>query len=173
MIVTLPELLATLRMEVGLAKGFRIKSVILLFRLASYCHHGKSPMRVLFRPIAILYKLYTEFLLGMELPANTVIGSGLCLFHGVGLVVHGKARFGSGCVLRQGVTVGNKGGNGEDADLVPVIGNNVEFGAGAIVIGNVNIGDNVVIGAGVVITKDVPANSVVVGAAPRILVKKK
>ena len=170
---TLNNMLATVRLELGLAKGVRMKSVLLLFRLASYSYLGSSPIRYVFRPIAVLYKIYAEFLLGIELPAGTIIGSGLRLYHGVGLVVHKDVRFGSHCTLRQGVTIGNKGGDGDDANVVPVIGNDVEFGAGAIVIGKVNIGDNVIIGAGVVVTKDIPENSVVVGSAPRILVKKK
>ena len=169
---TFNELISTLNLELSLAKGIRIKSVILLFRLATYSYLGKSPIRYTFRPVSVLYKLYAEFLLGIELPAGTVIGPGLRLYHGVGLVVHKNVRFGSNCVLRQGVTIGNKSGDGTGANGVPVIGNDVEFGAGAIVIGEVTIGNNATIGAGVVVTKDVPENSVVVGPAPRILVKK-
>lgn len=167
MMASLRDLFALVRLELGLAKGFRMRSVIVLFRLASYAFHGRSVIRHIFRPIAIIYKIYTEFLLGIELPAGTRIGSGLRIYHGVGLVVHKGVLIGSDCVLRQGVTIGNKGED-EQANLLPVIGDNVEFGALAIVIGNVHIGDNVIIGAGTVITKDVPKNSVVVGASSRI-----
>jgi putative colanic acid biosynthesis acetyltransferase WcaB len=125
-------------------------------------------MRYAFKPIAILYKFYTEFLLGIELPASTQIGPGLRIYHGVGLVVHQGVRIGSGCVLRQGVTIGNKGEE-ERASFLPIIGDNVNFGAGAIVIGGVNIGDNSTIGAGTVVTKDLPPNSVAVGAPFHIL----
>jgi len=169
MIDTLAKLFSTIRLEQRLARGVRLKSVVILFRLASFSYHGRSAIRFAFRPIAILYKIYTEFLLSIELPAGTDIGPGLRLYHGVGLVVHKGARFGSNCTLRQGVTVGNKGGDGANANIVPCIGNDVEFGAGAIVIGGINVGNNVIIGAGVVVTKDVPDNSVVVGTAPRIL----
>jgi serine acetyltransferase len=170
--LTLRDLFALIRLEFGLAKGLRMRSVILLFRLSSYAFQGQSAIRHIFRPVAVFYKIYAEFILGIELPAQTRIGPGLRILHGVGLVVHKGARLGSGCMLRQGVTIGNKG-DGEKTNLLPVIGNNVEFGAGAIVIGNVNIGDNVIIGAGVVVTKDVPENSVVVGPPPRIFVRKK
>jgi len=168
---SLGDIFRILKLELGLAKGFRMSSVIVFFRIASYAINGQSPMRHFFRPIAVLYKIYTEFLLGIELPAGTEIGQGLRVYHGVGLVIHKGVRIGTGCVLRQAVTIGNKG-EGEHADLLPVIGDNVEFGAGATVIGNLKIGDNVIIGAGTVVTKDVPSNSVVVGPPARILAKK-
>jgi serine acetyltransferase len=148
-----------------------MRSVVLLFRVASYAYYGSSPIRHFFRPIAFLYRIYTEYLLGIELPAKTQIGAGLRIFHGVGLVVHKGVRIGSGCVLRQGVTIGNKGDD-ERATFLPVIGDNVSFGAGAIVIGGVTIGDNSTIGAGTVVTKDLPPNSVAVGAPFHILKAK-
>jgi serine acetyltransferase len=169
--ISLRDLFNIVQLEFSLAKGFRISSVIVLFRLASYAFYGQSVIRHFFQPIAIFYKIYTEFFLGIELPARTKVGVGLCIYHAVGLVVHKGVIIGNNCVLRQGVTIGNRGEGGA-ANLLPVIGNNVEFGAGAIVIGNVKIGDNVMIGAGAVVTKDIPPNSVVVGPAFRILDRK-
>jgi len=169
--MTLAGLSTLIKLEAGLATGFKMKSVIILFRLASFSYLNKSAVRYAFRPFAALYKIYADFLLGIELPAKTQVGPGLRIHHGVGLVVHGNVRFGKGCMLRQGVTIGNKG-DGDNADRLPTIGNNVEFGAGAIVIGGITVGDNSIIGAGVVLTKDVPENSVVVGPPPRILTRK-
>ena len=54
----------------------------------------------------------------------------------------------------------------------PTIGNNVKVYAGAIIVGGVHIGDNAIIGAGTVVTKDVPENTLVVGAQNRIIEKK-
>jgi serine acetyltransferase len=170
-IMTITELREVIRLEFGLAKGFRMRSVIVLFRLAGFAIHGQSKLRFLFSPFVILYKLYTEFLLGIELPASLNVGAGLRIYHGVGLVVHNRVKIGRNCILRQGVTLGNKG-EGELAEQIPVIGDNVEFGAGSIVIGNVNIGDNAIIGAGVVVTKDIPPNTAVVGAPFRTIIKK-
>lgn len=171
MITSLRELFCLVRLEMSLNKGFRMRSVVALFRMASFAINGQSSIRYIFYPFAVLYKIYTEFLLGIELPAGMNIGQGLRLYHGVGLVVHKGVVIGRNCILRQAVTIGNKG-EGEQAKLLPVIGDNVEFGAGAIVIGNVNIGDNTTIGAGAVVIKDVPPNSLVVGAASRILERK-
>lgn len=171
MTTTLRDLFRIVRLEYGLAKGFRIRSVIVLFRLASYAYHGQSIMRYAFGPIAVLYKLYTEYLLGIELPASTRIGAGLRIYHGVGLVVHKDVQIGTDCVLRHGVTIGNKGED-DPTNLLPRIGNNVRFGAGAIIIGAISVGNNSTIGAGTVVTKNIPPNSVVVGSGFHILETK-
>ena len=47
----------------------------------------------------------------------------------------------------------------------------MRVGVGAIIIGNVHIGDNVNIGAGAVVVKDVPSNTTVVGQPARYIVK--
>lgn len=50
-----------------------------------------------------------------------------------------------------------------------VVGNNVFIGYGSIILPGVTIGDNVVIGAGSVVSRDIPSNSVAVGAPCRVL----
>jgi maltose O-acetyltransferase len=50
-----------------------------------------------------------------------------------------------------------------------VIGNNVQVGAGAIVLPGVCIGDNVIVGAGSVVTKNVAARTVVAGNPAKVL----
>lgn len=49
------------------------------------------------------------------------------------------------------------------------MGDNVQVGVGAVIIGPIHIGDNVIIGANSVVNKDIPANSVAVGAPARII----
>ncbi|WP_370519400.1 DapH/DapD/GlmU-related protein [Flavobacterium sp. 9AF] len=43
------------------------------------------------------------------------------------------------------------------------MGNNVEIGANAVIIGRITIGDNVIIGAGAIVTKNIPSNSIAYG----------
>lgn len=50
-----------------------------------------------------------------------------------------------------------------------MLGNNVDVGAGAAIIGNVHIGNNVLIGANSVVTHDIPDNAIVAGNPARIL----
>lgn len=169
--MTFSEFLNIIKLECKLAKGFRLKSIIVLFRLANFYYRGQTKARYFFIPFVIIYKIYVEFIFGVELPAITQVGEGLRIFHGVGLVVHRKVIIGKKCILRHCVTIGNKGED-DKAEQVPTIGDNVEFGANTVVIGNINIGDNVTIGAGTVVTKDIPANSVVVAPSFRVFDKK-
>lgn len=87
--------------------------------------------------------------------------------HQHGIVIHKYARFGDDCVLRQGVTLGV--GNEWIKGRGPVIGNNVSFGVGAVILGNVKIGDNVQIGPNCVVMNDVPANRSLFVSPPRVL----
>jgi serine acetyltransferase len=71
-------------------------------------------------------------------------------WHPVGIVIGGKAKIGEHCIIRQNVTIG------QVKDQYPVIGNRVEIGAGAIILGGVTVGDDAVIGAGAIVVQDVP-----------------
>lgn len=93
------------------------------------------------------------------------IGGGLFIQHGFSTIIAAKS-IGEGCWINQQVTIGYKG---TDA---PVIGNNVNIYAGAIVIGNVNVSDSVTVGAGAVVTKDIEAGQTVVGN-PAIILRRK
>lgn len=61
---------------------------------------------------------------------------------------------------------------GQGKDGAPKIGDDVQIGAGAIIVGNVVIGDRVKIGAGCVVTVDVPDDATVVKDKPRIILKR-
>ena len=114
-------------------------------------------------------KFFSEMLLGMELPCETIIGRRFVIEHIGGIVVSGDAVFGDDCVIRNGVTVGlrNRGIPGS-----PVIGNRVDIGAGAKILGTIHIGDDCAIGANAVVLCDVPARSIAVGVPARVLPRK-
>lgn len=83
--------------------------------------------------------------------------------HGLtGIHISNGATIGSGCTILQHVVIGSNTFLDSKSQGIPVIGDNVFFGAGSMVIGNVTIGNNVRIGANCVVTKDVPDNCVVV-----------
>lgn len=106
-----------------------------------------------------------ETLLATSLPKTAVIGPGLRIWHFGNIFIHGDANIGANCTLRQGVTIGNRVADGP----VPVIGNNVEFGAYAQVLGDVRIGNDCKIGAMAVVLDDVPDGCTAVGAPARII----
>lgn len=127
------------------------------------------PWRPLRMPMSLLYKVVkfvSEMLLGVELPCEAVIGRRFVIEHIGGIVISGDACFGDDCVVRNGVTVGlrNRGIRGS-----PRIGDRVDVGAGAKLLGAIQIGDDCVIGANAVVLCDVPARSIAVGVPARIL----
>lgn len=107
----------------------------------------------------VLFKL-VQILTGIELPCEAEVGRNFVIDHFGGIIVSGYARFGDNCRIRNGVTVGLRRIEDKRA---PAIGNNVDIGAGAKVLGAITIGDNVVIGANAVVLCDVPPNSLAVG----------
>lgn len=110
------------------------------------------------KAIPFLHRLVC-ILLGSDV--YCVPARGLLLPHPYGVIIHRDVVLGENAVVMQQVTIGQKSPRESG---VPVIGNNVYIGAGAKLLGPINIGDNVTIGANAVITKDIPAGATVVGS---------
>jgi serine acetyltransferase len=104
---------------------------------------------------------------GIELPHTAAIGRRLTIEHQHGIIVHGSARIGDDCTVRQGVTLGNKT-NDRPFDA-PRLGNRVNVGAGAKILGAVTIGDDAQVGANAVVLRDVPAGATAVGIPARVI----
>jgi serine O-acetyltransferase len=107
----------------------------------------------------VLFKL-VQILTGIEFPCEVEIGRNFVIDHYGGIVVSGYARFGDNCRIRNGVCIGL---SRVDDPCAPVIGDNVDIGSGATLLGRITVGDNVLIGANAVVVRDVPSNSVAVG----------
>lgn len=115
-----------------------------------------------------LFKL-VQIITGIELPCEVEIGQGFVIDHFGGIIISGYARFGDFCRIRNGVVIGLKN---VDEPCAPQIGNHVDIGAGAKILGNIVIGNNVSIGANAVVLCDVPDNCVAVGV-PAVIKPKK
>jgi serine O-acetyltransferase len=107
----------------------------------------------------VLFKL-TQIVTGIELPCEAEIGRNFIIDHFGGIIISGFARFGDDCRIRNGVVVGLRR---IDDKRAPVIGNNVDIGAGAKLLGPIRIGNDVLIGANAVVLCDVPDGSIAVG----------
>jgi serine acetyltransferase len=126
-----------------------------------------GPPRAWHTAASALYTVVVNWILGVELPPETQVGPELCLMHAQAIVINRNASIGARCMIRASTTVGNTvAPDGTDLGS-PVIGDDVEFGAGAIVVGPVTIGSGARVGAGAVVVRDVPAGVVVVGNPAR------
>jgi len=118
-----------------------------------------------------LMKLYwlafrlIETFTGVSLPKAATIGPGLRIWHFGNIFIHPDAIIGANCTLRQGVTIGNRYVDGP----VPVLGDNVELGAYAQILGGIKIGNNCRIGAMSVVLHDMPDGSTAVGSPARVI----
>ena len=116
----------------------------------------RKPMSLLYH---VLYK-WIQVVAGIELPCEVPVGRNFVIDHFGGIVISGYARFGDNCRIRNGVVVGLAR---VSEPIAPTIGDNVDIGAGAKVLGNVRIGNNVSIGANAVVVRDVPDDHIAVG----------
>src|SRR5262245_23041471 len=100
---------------------------------------------------------------------NCIIGRGaefgpeLVLVHATGVVINGEVVGGSRVVIGHPVTIG------AERRKSPVLGDDVFIGAGAKVIGAVEIGAHARIGANAVVVKSIPAYATAVGIPARVV----
>ncbi|MFZ4701509.1 MAG: serine O-acetyltransferase [Candidatus Methylumidiphilus sp.] len=112
---------------------------------------------------------FSEIFFGIFIGPKASIGKRLCIEHFGCIVIHGATVIGDDCIIRQGVTIGNR--HLQYPMDAPVIGNRVSIGAGAKILGKVVIGDDVAIGANAVVLTDVPAGHIAVGVPAKIIKK--
>ncbi len=149
------------------AQGFW---ALLVYRFGNW-RYGVRPA-LLRKSLSLIYKILyklVQIVTGIELPCEAVIGRNFVIDHSGGIVISGYARFGDDCRIRNGVVVGLRR---LDQPGAPVIGNNVDIGAGAKILGIIRIGNNVVIGANAVVLVDVPDNSIAVGVPATVRPRK-
>lgn len=108
-----------------------------------------------------------RLLTGIEIHPGARIGPRFFIDHGMGVVIGETAEIGADVTLYQGVTLG--GTSTRRIKRHPTLRDRVTVGAGAKVIGAVEIGENVRIGAGSVVVTNVPANATVVGVPGHIV----
>ena len=102
---------------------------------------------------------------GIEIHPAARIGDRFFIDHGMGVVIGETAEVGDDVLVFHGVTLGGVSMN--PGKRHPTIGNNVQIGAGAKVLGPVTVEDNAKIGANAVLVKNLPADHVGVGVPAR------
>ena len=122
-----------------------------------------------FRLLARWLSQVARFLTGVEIHPAAQIGNRLFIDHGMGVVVGETSIVGDDVTMYQGATLGGTGK--EKLKRHPTIGNGVVIGAGAKILGNIQIGNNSRIGAGSVVLRDVPDDSTVVGVPGHVILR--
>lgn len=134
---------------------------------------GNARMDIRWRPLRLLpsliYKIcnkLAQFLFGMKLDYTVKVGRRVKLEHFGGMIL-GAREIGNDVWIRQNTTFGIR--SLDDLDAKPTIGNSVEIGAGAVIVGRIKIGDNSVIGANTVVYSNIPSGSVVSGIPGKVV----
>lgn len=126
----------------------------------------RAPFSILYR--ALYRKIRNSY--GIDLPYTVNLGRRVIIEHQNGIIIHGYCAIGDDCVIRQGVTMGNRY---LDRPLeAPKLGQRVNVGAGAKILGNLTIGDDANIGANAVVISDIPPGKTAVGIPAKILASK-
>jgi serine O-acetyltransferase len=100
-------------------------------------------------------------LTGIEIHPGATIGRRFFIDHGMGVVIGETAEIGDDVMLYHGVTLGGR--SLEHVKRHPTLHNGVVVGAGAKILGPVEIGENSSVGANAVVVKDTPADSIATG----------
>ena len=134
---------------------------ILSYRIAHWLYYNN------FRFLAKIVSQISRFFTGIEIHPACFIGRGLLIDHGMGVVIGETAIIGDDCTIFHGVTLGGVGD--ETGKRHPTLYNSVFVGAGAKILGNIEIGNNVKIGANAVVLTDIPDGATAVGVPARII----
>lgn len=165
------------RMRFARHKRWCIWRALYAFRLAQYYNELRISDEAGVwkrREAKILFRYYDRkrnrsgAAAGIEIGLASKIGVCPDIWHG-GVVINGT--LGDRCVLHGNNVIGNKGKNGHDD--TPVIGSGVDIGAGAILIGAIQIADGCTVGAGAVVTRSCETpDSVLVGVPAKPIEKQ-
>jgi serine acetyltransferase len=121
-------------------------------------------------PFSVVYRWFYRRVrnhYGIELPYTVELGRRVIIEHCGAIVIHGNTKIGDDCILRQGVTLGMR--SLDRSKEAPELGERVDVGAGAKILGKVRIGDGVQIGANAVVLRDLPAGATAAGIPARIV----
>ena len=163
-----PGLIAQLREDLALydswtRPGFQ---ALATHRLGVWRWRLAKPVRAPVTAGYLFAQLLVRNVYSIELTSRTRVGRRLRLAHEGGVMIHPDVVIGDDCLIRQNVTIGLVS---DDATAAPTIGDRVEIGVGAVIIGGVTIGDDARIGPNAVVTMNVPAGGMAVSTPARVI----
>ena len=127
----------------------------------------RSNLKWLARVLSNVARLIT----GIEIHPGARMGRRFFIDHGMGVVIGETAVIGDDCTLYHGVTLG--GTSWQKGKRHPTLGNDVVVGAGAKVLGPIDVADGARIGSNAVVVKNVPAGATVIGVPGKLIEGKR
>ena len=155
-----------------LARASTSYAAVLHYRIAHWIYRNlQEPEKTM---LAALLSRRGKLLSGAEIHFRCNIGERFVLDHGYGTVIGETATIGNDCYLLGGVTLGSRG-IAENAAVPrhPQLGDRVQVGMNATLLGPIRIGNDAFIGTGCLVSRDVPeGHRVVMKPAQNITVMK-
>lgn len=139
-------------------KGFQALSA---YRVSHYLWHDNR------KDIALYLQSLISIVYSVDIHPAATIGSGILLDHATGFVAGETTVIEDNVSILHEVTLGGTGKDGGDRH--PKIRSGVLIGAGAKILGNVEIGESARVGASSVVLSDVPPNVSVAGVPSRVI----
>jgi serine O-acetyltransferase len=136
---------------------------IMIHRLANILWRHK--WLYLSRLVSYISRIWTS----IDIHPGAKIGRRLFIDHGTGVVIGETAEVGDDVTIYHGVTLGGVSWN--RGKRHPTLGNKVVVGAGAKILGPIEIGDYAMVGANSVVISSVPEGKTVVGIPGKVVVK--
>lgn len=134
---------------------------IVLYRLAHRLWLWR--WRYVARVLSYIARIWT----GIDIHPGARIGKRFFIDHGSGVVIGETAELGDDVTLYHGVTLG--GTSWSKGKRHPTLGNHVVVGAGAKILGPIEVGDGAKVGANSVVIRAVPAGRTVVGIPAKVV----
>lgn len=142
---------------------------VLVYRFGSWIER-KAPFRIVRLPLKVAYFLLDKLVIicwGIHIDCKAVIAGGLYIGHFGGVLI-GPIIMGKDCNIAHQVTIGRRA---DGKSGLPVLGNRVFIGAGAVLFGGIQIPDGVTIGPNTVVARSLPPRALVVGNPMKILIQ--
>jgi serine O-acetyltransferase len=130
---------------------------MILYRLMQW----SRKMRL--EPIAMLFNKLNAVFCQCIIGRGADFGPGFVLIHSQGVVINASVRGGERILIEHQVTIG------AERTASPLLGSDIFIGAGAKIIGSVEIGDGAQVGANAVVVDDVPRYATVVGIPAKVV----
>lgn len=145
---------------------------LIWYRFGNWIYKGSSPraIRLMLKPFHWVGYIFMEAFLQMALDPGAQIGPGLHMTHSGGIRLHPDVRIGRNCSLAHQVTIG-AAGLGKRG--VPVIGDDVYIGTGAVIVGAIEVGAAARIAANSFVNVSVPAGATAMGVPAKIVKVRK